>query len=207
MEGPTGRRKDMVTPNSIPRTLRGVGGIRLYDIPGVIYPQEVLITKVGLHKKSGKPYQNASRWGIPTSKAAALLRCSESAARRWLHKNKVPFRIVSADGEPIRLYWHKKSIEKYAASRPPLKRKKHSALITAEEAQSILHVSRSTIGRYQKKGFLSAIPLRTQSATGMHTRLYCKRQEALRLARKLASFPSTRVSLRLFLLSKKSKRK
>ena len=75
----------MVKPNFIPRNLRGVGGIRLFDLPGVFYPREVLVTKAGLDHKSGLPYKEPPiHWGITTGQAADILGLSASATRSLL---------------------------------------------------------------------------------------------------------------------------
>lgn len=178
----------MVRPHFIPRTLRGVGGVRLFDIPGVVYPKEMLVTKTGLNQKSGRPYREAPRnWGIPTSEAARILGCSPSAARAWLHRRKVSFRIVGEEGQALRLYWHKARVEALAKKRLPVLRKKTDELVTSAEALRMLGVGRSTLYRYELRGLLSVTKVRKPSPRGLRTCSYYKRSELERMAKYLSS--------------------
>lgn len=149
----------MVRPNFIPRTLIGVGGVRLFNIPGVIYPDEMLHAKPGVKKKDGKPYNKAPEWGITSKEAAVILGCSLSAARTALHKNRVNCRLVH-EGSSRRLYWRKTQVEKLAAERLPLMKEERRKLVNTQEATQLLGISRSTLQRYYQSGKLKGIRVR-----------------------------------------------
>lgn len=176
----------MVRPNFIPRTRRGVGGIRLFDIPGVIYPKEVLVPKPGLNHKDGLPYREAPCWGITSREAATMLGCSPAAARTWLHRRKVPYRIVGEEGQTLRIFWRKERVMSLAEKRLPIIHKCPARLISAMEALSILHVGRSSLHRYQERGLLSVVKVRHPSDKGLRKCSYFVRKEVEQLAEHLA---------------------
>ena len=189
----------MVKPHFIPRTLKGVGGIRLFDIPGVVYPKEMLITKVGLNHKNGRPYKEAPvSWGIPTSEAAAILHCTPSAARTWLHRRKVPFRIVGEEGQSLRLFWRKERVQALAEERLPVLEQRSVEMIDSVEAQRILGVGRSTLYRYERRGQLSVTKVRKPSPRGLRTCSYYHRTEVERLAQYLHSMRAKEAEMRSF---------
>lgn len=185
MESPKGCAEIMVRPNFIPRTLRGVGGVRLYDIPGVTYPKEVLVIKAGFNHKDGQPYPHVPGWGVTSREAAQLLGNSPSAARTWLHRRKVPFRFVDEGGQTLRLYWRKDRVEELAKQRLPIIKTCPSTLITASEARRILHIGRSSLHRYQEKGRVKAYKVRKPSGKGLRTCSYFDRDEIQHLAKHL----------------------
>lgn len=172
----------MVKPNFIPRTLRGVGGVRLFNIPGVIYPKEVLVTKEGFDRKSGRPYKLVPGWGLTSREAATMLGSTPPAARAWLHRRKVPFRIVSEAGKVMRLYWRKDRVEALAGSRNPVLRQRPDSYITTLEARRILCVGRSSLHRYQKNGKLTVTKVRIPSNKGLRLCSYFDRSEVEKLA-------------------------
>lgn len=178
----------MVKPNFIPRTLIGVGGVRLFDIPGVIYPEEMLKVQRGVKKKDGKPFRSAPKWGISTKEAAVMLGCSPSAARLCLHKHKVLYRVVS-DEFSRRIYWHRPQVEKIANARLPEMRGENRKLITSQEAVKLLGVSRSSLQRYIQRGKLKAINVRyvVPGGGGSRRRTYVERASVLKLSYKLAA--------------------
>ena len=189
----------MVKPHFIPRTLRGVGGVRLFDIPGVVYPKEMLITKVGLNHKSGRPYKEAPvGWGIPTSEAARILHCTPSSARTWLHRRKVPFRIVGEAGQALRLFWSRSRVLALAETRLPVLQSRPESLINSTEAQRLLGVGRSTLYRYELRGRLSVIKMRQPSPRGLRPCSYYKRAEVKRLAQYMSSVRAKEEEIRTF---------
>lgn len=177
----------MVKPNFIPRTLIGVGGVRLFNIPGVIYPEEMLRTQPGVKKRDGKPFHTVPSWGITTKEAAIILGCSPSAARLTLHKNKVDYRIVVIN-QSRRLYWRKSQVEKILTKRLPEMRGENRKLITSQEAVKILGVARSSLQRYVKRGKLKAINVRyIPEGGGARFRTYFERAAVLKLSYRLAA--------------------
>ncbi len=176
----------MVRPNFIPRTLIGVGGVRLFNIPGVIYPEEMLKRHAGVKKKDGKPFHSVPSWGITTKEAARILGCSPSAARVTLHKNKVHYRIVSSE-QSRRLYWRKSQVEKIRNDRLPEMREENHKLVNSQEAVKILGVARSSLQRYVQRGKLRAINVRyvIPNGGGARHRTYYERAAVLKLAYRL----------------------
>lgn len=187
----------MVRPNFIPRTLRGVGGVRLFDIPGVIYPKDILVTKAGLNRKNGLPYTEPPPWGITSREAASILGCTPSSARTWLHRRKVPYRIVSEKGQTIRLFWRKERVVALAEQRLPVVKKCPTSLITSREALCILHVGRSSLHRYQERGQLRVVKVRYPSAKGLRKCSYFNRSDVERLAKYLEAMREKEEELRL----------
>lgn len=175
----------MVRPNFIPRNRRGVGGIRLFDIPGVIYPKEVLVPKPGLNHKDGRPYREVPCWGITSREAATMLGCSPAAARTWLHRRKVPYRIVGEEGQTLRIFWRKERVMSLAETRLPIVHECPEPLISAVEAMRILHVGRSTLHRYQERGLLKVAKVRHPSDKGVRKCNYFVRKEVEQYAKHL----------------------
>ena len=178
----------MIKKQNLSRTLLGVGGARLFNLPGVIYPKEMLITKVGLNQRSGKPYRvPQSNWGVTSNEAAKLLHCTPSAARSLLHRHRVPFRIVGAEGQSLRFFWNKKRVQALVAQRLPIAIKSSLTLIDAAEAQRILGVGRSTLYRYERRGKLNVTKVRCPSPKGLHPCTLYIREDVERLAQYLHS--------------------
>lgn len=174
----------MIKPNFIPRTLKGVGGVRLFDIPGVIYPTEILRTRVGMDRKNGKPYDTVPSWGISTREASELLKCSLSATRACLYKNKVTYRLVAEPGNVPRLYWKKSQVEQVALNRLPVVKESSTdeKLVSSQEALKILQVGRSSLYRYAKAGRIHEIQVRQRSEKGLRRKSYFLKAEINRLA-------------------------
>lgn len=177
----------MVRPNFIPRTLRGVGGIRLFDLPGVVYPKEMLVVKPGFNRKDGRPYPYVPGWGLTSREAAALLGSTPSATRTWLHRRKVPYRIVGVEGQSLRMYWRKDRVLALARERNPIARQCPDTLILTDEARSILNVGRSTLMRYEQKGRLRVVRMRAPSNKGLRLHSFYERAEVEQLAKHLAT--------------------
>lgn len=173
----------MIKPNIIPRTLRGIGGIRLFDLPGVIYPKEVLVAKPGFNRKDGRPYKYTPGWGLTTRESAKLLGTTPSAARSWLHRRNVPYRIVGETGGILRLYWQKARVQTLANARLPIAPIKFPKnLISAEETRRRLQVARSTLARYEKNGRLRVVRMRARTSKGLRSRTFYHLTEVEHLA-------------------------
>lgn len=176
----------MVRPNFIPRTLKGVGGVRLFDIPGVVYPKEILVVKKGMDPCSGKPYREAPSWGITSRDAGEILGCSPSAARAFLHRHKVLFRIVGTEGVSMAIYWHRDTVIELAKIRVPISDKRPPSLLSGKEALDILQVSRSSLQRYQESNLLHPVRVRQISDQGPRLINYYEPDEIRKLARFIA---------------------
>ena len=156
----------MIAPNFLPRTLRGVGGVRLYNIPGVVYPKEMLEAPKERRQKSGKPYTTVPAWGITTRAAAQMLDCTLAAARLTMQRHKVTYRLVEEPRNVPRLYWNRAQVEKIVESRLPLVKKIPAKMMSSEEAVRLLGVCRSSLYRYARKGRIREYQVRLMTDAG-----------------------------------------
>lgn len=172
----------MLGPNKLPLTLKGVGGIKLIDMPGVIYPPEVLIGKRGWERRPGRVYREVPDWGITSKEAARLLGCTASAVRSTLSRHGVKCRKVQDADNILRLYWRKDQVEELAKKRAPVVDAKPRKLITVQETLQLLNVSRSTLHRYSRKGMLTEVKVRYSTPTrGLRLKCYFIRAEVMKL--------------------------
>lgn len=175
----------MVRPNYIPRTLRGVGGIRLFDIPGVIYPEEILRPAKGLSEKTGQAFTTPPPWGICTHEAARMLGCSSTAARIFLHKQDIPFQIVAAKGKTQCIYWSKQEVQNLCDKRLPIVKCQPAKTLSAAEARALLKIGRSTLYRYVQKRMLREVQVRMITEKGTRKMSFYLKAEVKKLAAKL----------------------
>lgn len=172
----------MVGPGLLPRTLRGVGGIRLIDMPGVIYPESMIRGQKGTDTASGKPHATPPPWGISSRQAAAQLGVSVRSARAILNKHKARYHLVAQRGSPACMYWDKRVVARLVAKRMPLVRKIPEKLCPASEACVILVVARSTLARYVQMKLIKEYKLRHVTPTGVRVVSYYLRAEVRKLA-------------------------
>lgn len=180
-----GASPPMVKPNYIPRTLVGVGGVRLFDIPGVVYPKEMLRPARGMNRGNGKPYDKVPSWGIDTATAAGMLHSSRSSARAVLHRHKVGYRLVAVEGGPPRLYWRRSQVEALAARRGPLVKQCPSRMVDSVTARTMLGVGRSTLYRYVHRRLLHEKQVRLVTPRGTRVKAYYLRSEVAKLAARM----------------------
>lgn len=168
----------MVKPNLVKRKLTGVGGKHYFDIPGVIYPDEVLKVKPGHNPKDGQPYSSPPVWGITTEEAAKILVCSSSAARIMLRRKKVLYHLVRCPSSPPVTYWKRDRVEKIAQAKLPLvDASKIAKLLSTQQAAEYLSVGRSTVQRAMKAGVLTPVHVRINSPQGPRKRSFLRRDE------------------------------
>ncbi len=189
----------MVQPNFIPRTLRGVGGVRLINMPGVEYPSEVLHVRAGHNRSNGRPFKERPDWGISTSEAAALLHCSTSAARSTLHRKRVRCRVVSNAGIPRALFWDRKQVDALVGLRHPIIESPPDKFLTPDEACRMLAVGRSSLYRYAKRRWLRPLHVRQKTAQGMRHRVYYRRAEVVKLGNRLRALKARMDEMRRLL--------
>lgn len=176
----------MVKPNFIPRTLIGVGGVRLFDMPGVVYPKEVLRVPRGMNRDNGKPYTKIPSWGISTSEAAAMLGSTCSSARAVLHRHNISYRRVVISGGPARLYWRKSQVENLVARRVPRVKQCPARMVDSETARRMLGgIARSTLYRYVHRRLLHEHQVRLVTAKGARLKAYYLRAEVAKLAARM----------------------
>lgn len=190
----------MVKPNFIPRTLIGVGGVRLFDLPGVVYPKEMLRPARGMNRGSGKPYNKIPDWGIDTAEAAKLLRSSRSSARAVLHRHKVGYRLVSVQGGPPRLYWRRSQVEALAARRMPMVKDCPKRMVDSATAREMLGVGRSTLYRYVQKKLLRERQVRLVTPKGTRLKAYYLRAEVAKLAARMRAIRARERELQRLLM-------
>ena len=171
----------MMRPATLPRTLRGVGGIRLIDMPGVKYPENVLHGRKGADSLSGKPYTKPPEWGISSHEAAEMLGVSVRSARALLNRKNTPHRLVERPGKCACMYWDKRVVYRMLAKRMPLVQKIPEKMCSAREACYILAIVRSTLSRYVKQGFLKEYQFRHITPTGVRILSYFLRAEVRKL--------------------------
>ena len=172
----------MLGPRMLPRTLRGVGGARLIDMPGVTYPESVLKGRKGADACSGKPHAKPPEWGVCSREAAEMLGVSVRSARALLNRHKAAYWLVAQPGRNACLYWDRRVIERMLKKRMPLVRTMPDKLCSAGEACYILLIARSSLSRYVKQGLLKEYQIRLVTQTGVR-RISCfLRAEVRRLA-------------------------
>lgn len=172
----------MLGPHSLPRTLLGVGGARLIDMPGVRYPESMLHGRRGSDESSGKAYALPPAWGMSSRQAAEALGVSVRTARALLNRHKARYRLVLQRGRPSCLYWDRRVVKRLLASRMPLVRKIPAKLCSAAEACCILMVARSTLFRYVKQGALQEYKIRYATDSGVRLLSHYLRADVRRLA-------------------------
>ena len=180
-----GRKAVPARQECIPRTLVGLGGARLYDMPGVVYPAGVLHARKGYERGSGTAYREVPEWGISTQQAARVLGCSDAAARRYLHRHKVPFRVVAAAGRPCINYWRRSCVLALVKDRGEIVKRCPARMVDAEQAMKLLGVGRSTLQRYVQAGRLRQVKLRLLTGQGLKNRAYFLRSHVLVLAARI----------------------
>lgn len=172
----------MVTPGFLPRTLRGVGGVRLINMPGVIYPEEVLHGPRGAVTGSGKAHDKIPRWGVTSRQAAEMLGVTVRSARAILSRSNSKCQLVALPGEVACMYWDRRAVARLVAKRLPLVRKVPEKLCPAREACYILLISRSTLYRYVRRGLLKEYRMRHATETGVRVVTYYLRADVRKLS-------------------------
>lgn len=154
------------------RTLVGVGGALLYDMPGVVYPAVVLRARKGYMRGSGEAYREVPQWGMSTRQAARVLGCSDAAARNYLHRHRVPFRVVAEPGRPCTNYWRRSCVLALVKQRGEIVKRRPARMMNAAQAMAVLGVGRSTLQRYVRGGMLRQVKLRLLTARGLKSRAF-----------------------------------
>ena len=154
----------------LPRPLVGLGGRRFYNIPGVIYPKEVLTLKPGHDPKTGRAYTKAPDWAISTVAAARLMHCTAAAARLRLHRLRTRYCVVHPKGEPQQLYWSRRQVKRWVARALPIAQESsEGTYITTAEAMKQLGVTRTSLSRYVERGLLHVQKRRIPTDCGLRT--------------------------------------
>lgn len=169
------------SPRVIKRNLKGINGSRFFNIPGVIYPENVLKVKPGHNPQTGEPYREKPAWGISSAEAGDILHCTASAARTALLKHKVRFHVVHTTAGPLQKYWSRTQVEKLAASRLPIATGMERGYISMADAAAKLGVTRTSLQRYCERGMLHPHKYRIRTRCGLRTVFFFPEAEVQRL--------------------------
>ena len=167
----------MKTNNWNPPYIIGAGGRRLINMKGLVYPPNVLHCSPKEEIHTSPP-----SWGISTFAAAALLHCSPASARQLLHKRNVESCKVHRHGKAPILYWRQTQVTQIAKTRQISMKHPTKSFITADEAHSLLHVSRSTLSRYVKNGTITPLAVLMKDEKGSRIQHFFLASEVRRLS-------------------------
>lgn len=159
------------------KTFIGVGGREYINNPKLSFPEHVKIRRKGTDPKSGQPYASASGAFMETSSIAARLRCSPSAARQYLHRHGVRFRVVRKSTGSLTLCWRRLDVERLLTAREPVCRRAPLHYVNMEEAVRYLGVVGSYVYRLVKKGLLREYRCRIKTARGFRVRCFYHRED------------------------------
>ena len=165
----------MIRPNTIPRTLIGGNGERFYDIPGLVYPKEVLYPQP-IEKDDELSYE-VPPWGISTDEAAAMLNCLNSSARVLMRKHGITRVMVRRRMRPPISYWHKGEIEALIQRRVKEVNSMPKQYLNTEEACHLLNISHTTLYRFIRYGKIKGMRVRFRSEKGIRLRYFFNRSE------------------------------
>lgn len=172
----------MIHPLQLPRTLRGAGGIRLINMPGVRYPDEVLQGPSGTGASRTCPLRKAPPGFISSQNAAELLGITPRSARAMLARRNTRRVMVREPGKAACVYWERLKVQELLETRCPLVRNLPARFCDSAEACYILMIARSTLHRYVKQGALKEYQVRRAFAGGVHREAYYLRAEVRKLA-------------------------
>lgn len=166
----------MVSPAWLPRTLKGLGGIRLINVPGVKFPDTAFRADKGMNPQTGKPFDYPLHDTISTHEAARILGRSINSAHMLLRKKDIPFCLVRHNGSGRTVfYWDREAVKQLLRGLPPVQKHLPATLVKAADALLILGIVRSTLYRYVASGKLSEIRRRVMTTRGYrHQCLYLK---------------------------------
>lgn len=153
----------MVRRNIVRRSLIGVGGVRLFDVPGLVYPPEMLVEQPA---PQDDMLTEVPPWAISIEHAAAILHCCPSSARILLNKADVEKCKVKLPKMNPAYYWRKSQVEAVAAARPKELSAVPDAYMSATDAARYLNVARSTLNRYLQHGVLASLLVRFRTPAG-----------------------------------------
>ena len=117
----------------------------------------------------------AHLWRHPPSRHGSAR--SASAARQYLHRHGVRFRVVRKGTGPLALYWRRLDVERVLAGREPVRRRVPPCYMDMAGAVSMLGVVRSYVYRLVKKGLLREYRCRMKTARGLRVRCFYHRED------------------------------
>lgn len=154
------------------KTFIGVGGREYINNPSLSFPDHVKMRRKGTDPKSGQPYDGVSGAFVETEEIANRIHCSLSAARQYLHRHGVRFRVVRKGGGALGLYWLKKDVECVLARREPVCHRLPEGYVDMDAAVRMLGVVRSYVHRLTRKGLLREFRCRMNTTRGFRVRCF-----------------------------------
>ena len=174
-----------VRRNEIPRSLIGAGGVRLYDIPGVIYPREMLNLEPAPQEEVAEDdceiLERPPIWGMPTAEVARQMGCSIGAARMRLQRCGVDQVKVRKGNGSLCSYWRREQVRQIIGTRGEDVESMPSCYLTATAAAHLLQLSRSSLTRYEKLGKLKAVRVMFRTGGYKCVKSYYLRSDIRRL--------------------------
>lgn len=163
-------------------TRRGLGGMKLFNIPGVVYPQSVLEAQPGMHPRTGCPYSKPPPNTLSTGAVAMRLGIRASSARSFLHRHKVRFYIVQYGSSPRMKYWSRHQVQRLLAKMPQQSEKRPRGTLTLRQAMEQLPCTRSTLQRHTANGRVRVVVRRQATPYGMRAVFYYNAADVKRLS-------------------------
>lgn len=168
-------------PEGLVRTRRGLGGVKLFDLPGVIYPQSMLAAPPGMHPRTGRPYSRQPRKTVSSELAAKWFGILPSSVRILLHRHKVRYYIVQKDGCPRMVCWSLCQVRRLLEKMPREPARKPRGMLTLQQAMALLPCTRSTLQRHTAKGRVRVVRRRHMTPYGMRVVHYYDREDVKKL--------------------------
>lgn len=158
--------------NSLMRTRRGLGGVKLFNIPGVIYPESMFAAPPGMHPRTGLPYSRPPANTVSTYAVAKRLGILPSSARALLRRHKVRFYIVQAGTAPWTKYWSRRQVQRLLEKMPRQPARQPRGTLTLHQTMELLPCSRSTLQRHTANGRVRVVVRRHATPRGLRAVYY-----------------------------------
>lgn len=180
----------MVRLQRLRRTLRGAGGVRLYDIPGVIYPPEMLEEPSKTPPGQDKLQTQAPPWGVSTQEAAQMLGLSLSGTRSLLQRKRVRYMAVGTQLQNARLYWHREEVARLCTRAMPRVHSRPEHTYSAAEVCQVLQIGRSSLYRYVRRYKLKEIRVKLLTQGHLRRKYFYLQSEIRQLAARIRAAKS-----------------
>ena len=130
---------------------------------------------VGSSRKKSCVMDVAPKGWLSTHEVAAAAGVTRRAVCAGLHRNGVECVKVKQSGSSPLLYWEPKGVKRFLSVRPAVKEGLPTGMCCMHEACCILGVVRSSLSRYEQKGYLQGEVVRIATASGAKAlKVYCR---------------------------------
>ena len=160
-------------------------GVSLINHPGIVFPKEILRSRKGFSKETGKAYKNKPIGGISTRDAALSLGCSLSGARQYLKRKNVRFILVKEEGGCMACYWDEREVKTLSGGKIPLSNCAPTGYYSTEETLNLLKIIRSTLYRLSKRRILCEKKVRMRTKRGTRIRSFYSKASVAAAMRRL----------------------